>query len=110
MIFENENEKERYFLQPFVEGKQCKIFFDTNENGVVSLKAFDDSDRKFKIENSIKKELVNFYKSSKFFGFSTVVLGVLSVNKKNVTNLILNDIFLKDEYDGKVQSRRYDFF
>lgn len=69
---------------------------------------FDENKKKVKLDNKIRKELSKSYRSSKFFKYPVVLEGVLSTDKKNRTFLILYDIFLKDEFEGKTQSRRYD--
>ena len=95
-----------YFIQPYVEGKRCTIFISKTAN-VVSIKA-QTGGKRCKLPTPIKKELKASYEGSKYNGFSIVLDGSLVVDKSNKTNLILFDILLKDEYDGKLQSRNYE--
>jgi len=56
----------------------------------------------------IKKDLKKCYEESRFNGFPIVLKGFFVVDKKNEESLILYDIFLKDEYEDKIQSKKYE--
>ncbi len=107
MTFEEIEDKERYFIQPYVEGAYCRI--NIIEKGkVVSITAVNEDGEKVNLDNKIKKELSKTYRTSKFFRFPTVLEGVISVDKQNRYYLILFDIMTEDEFEGKSQSKRYD--
>lgn len=76
-------------------------------NGGTFISFFDKEQRKFKVENKIRKEIRKCYDSSKYKGYPIILKGFLVIDKKNRTNLILYDIFLKDEYDGILHLKRY---
>ena len=93
-------DKEKYFIQPFIEGKKVVIHVNPKAS-IVEVACLE------RIENKIKKEIRKAYQSSRFYGYPIVLVGYLTIDKKNVTILYLDDIFLKAEYSGLTQSKRY---
>lgn len=85
-----------------------EVELKTAQNGVVSLKICDlATGKRATATPRIKKQLKKTYESSKFFGYDTVLLGVLHVDEKNQTSLVLHDIMLASERKAGYCSKRY---
>lgn len=97
----------KYLIQPFVTGKRIHIEISLAQNEVISMKAFDEDEKRIKLGQRMKKHLKDSYVTSKFYHYPTVLTGVLHINEKNRTVLILDDIMLKRDYDARHCTMRY---
>ena len=106
-MFQDIIDKEKYLIQPFVTGEEIEIEMFL-EGASVKAKAVSASTRsKVKLGQKMLKDLKESYTSSKFKGYRVCLSGVLHVNEKNVTSLVLNDIMLKNEKTLGRCSKRY---
>lgn len=105
-MFEEVEDKEKYFIQPYVDGEYCLINISFVANNV-KIKSFDKNGKRIKLLNPIKKQLRKSYESSKYNKYEIYLKGFLVNDAKNKTSLMIYDILLKDEYDGRIQSKRY---
>ena len=104
-MFETIEDKEKYYMQPYINGEKVVLTI-SSLNGVVKIVCINDAGKTVKLDNKIKKELRKCYESSRFNGFNIVINGFLTIDKKNITYLMCYDLFLKDEYEGKMQSKK----
>ena len=107
MMFAEIEDKEKYFIQPYISGKHLTILIYMLNN-MCFLRAFDDNDTKTKLLKQIAKELKKAYAGSKYNTAAIVLKGFLVLDKKNRESLILYDIFTKEEYSEKMQSKKYE--
>lgn len=105
-MFENINDKEKYLIQPYIDGEKVKIKVLYN-NGLFDIKQYNKNDKEIYIVKKIKDEILKCYKSSKFKGYDIILKGFIVKNYKNKKSLILYDIMTIDEYKLNVQSKRY---
>ena len=105
-MFENINDKEKYLIQPYIDGEKVKIKVLYN-NGLFDVKQYNKNDKEIYIVKKIKDEILKCYKSSKFKGYDIILKGFIVKNYKNKKSLILYDIMTIDEYKLNVQSKRY---
>lgn len=105
-MFECVGENGKYLIQPFIGGRPVKVAI-SQSGGVVSVRVSGEGGKKEKIGGRIRKDLAMCYGASRFRGHPVVLSGFLTLDRRGVMRLVLNDILLKDEYDGKAQSRRY---
>lgn len=98
----------KYMIQPYVSGQKVIIEMTSSENDVISMKTVDAiSRRRVKISTRMKKQLQTSYKTSKYFKYPIIICGVLNVDEKNHTSLILNDIMLEKDMKLDHCSIRY---
>ena len=96
-MFENINDKEKYLIQPYIDGEKVKIKVLYN-NGLFDIKQYNKNDKEIYIAKKIKDEILKCYKSSKFKGYDIILKGFIVKNHKNKKSLILYDIMTIDEY------------
>lgn len=91
-----------YFVMPYYD-PSLVVYINMSKD---SITWFNSKLKKItgykKIESSIKK----LYANSKFNGYNITIIGFLSKNK-NTKTLMIFDLLLKDEIDGKIQSKKY---
>lgn len=106
MNFIDVENKEKYFIQPFIEGERLiiNVKFIDNE---VHVKAINKKNKQVKLLKRIENEIINLYKNSKFYQYEIILKGFLVLDKKK-KNIIFYDLMLKNEYDLKTQSKRYN--
>lgn len=105
-MFEQIEDKEKYLIQPYIEGEKVLIKISCDDD-VVNIKQFNKNNRKIHMLKRIENELTSFYKNSKFFKYNIILKGFIVRNYKNLKTLILYDIMTLDEYELKVQSKKY---
>lgn len=106
MIFNDIDDKEKYFIQPFINGNELTINISV-KNNVCEVKAFNKNGKTIKLLKKIENELINSYNSSNFKGFEIILKGFITLTKKKKI-LMLYDLLLKNEYDLKTQSKKYN--
>jgi hypothetical protein len=106
MKFNDVDDKERYFIQPFIEGNELIINISSKNNNC-EIKAINKNGKSIKLLKRIENELISLYNSSNFKGFEIILKGFITLTKKKKT-LMLYDLLLKNEYDMKVQSKKYN--
>lgn len=106
-MFETIENKEKYFIQPYINGEKViiKIFFENNH---ILIKQFNKNNKEIYLLKNIKNELIGCYKFSKFAGYNIILKGFIVRNYKKIKSLILYDIMTADEYEGNVQSKKYE--
>lgn len=106
-MFEKIEDKEKYFIQPFIDGEKVLIKINF-ENNIIHVKQFNKNNKETYILKKIKDELTGCYKFSKFSGYNIILKGFIVRNYKKVKSLLLYDIMTADEYEGRVQSKKYE--
>lgn len=101
-------DKEKYFIQPFISGMKCNVYCERNINGKTLIKANNKNNNRIKLPSNIKKQIKQSYESSSYNGYKIVLKCFLINNKENKTSLIVYDLLLLDEYTGKIQSKKYN--
>ena len=106
-MFEQIEDKEKYFIQPYIDGEKVliKINFENNQ---IFIKQFNKNGKEIYLLKNIKNELTGCYKFSKFACYNIVLKGFIVRNYKKIKSLILYDIMTADEYERKVQSKKYE--
>lgn len=105
-MFETIEDKERYFIQPYINGEYCLIRIFKSDKGTI-IKASNKVGTKIKLLTKIKKQLKRSYETSRYFNYDIVLKGFLVNDTKNITSLVIYDLLLIDEYEQKNQSKRY---
>lgn len=105
-MFENINDKEKYLIQPYIDGEEVKIKVLYN-NGLFDVKQYNKNDKEIYIVKKIKDEILKCYKFSKFQGHDILLKGFIVRNYKKKKSLILYDIMTINEYKLNTQSKRY---
>lgn len=105
MKFNDVENKEKYFMQPYVDSNPLLINI-LMHNKICEVKAFNKKNKQIKLLKKIENELISLYRSSNFYGFEIFLKGFITLTKKR-KQLMVYDILLKNEYDLKSQSKRY---
>lgn len=105
-MFEQIDNKEKYFIQPFIDGEKVLIKISYKDENV-DVKQFNKNNKKIHILKKIENELILFYKNSKFFKYDIILKGFIVRDYKKTKSLILYDIMTLDEYELKIQSKKY---
>ena len=99
--------KEKYFIQPFIEGLKCIIKCEKNSKNAVNIKAYDENNKRINLTSHINKQLKDSYKNSLYFGNNIILKAFLVNNEENKTSLLIYDILLDCEFNNIKQSKRY---
>ena len=87
MIFNDIEDKEKYFIQPFIDGNELTINISI-KNNVCEVKAFNKNGKTIKLLKRIENEIINSYNSSNFKGFEIILKGFITWFIKSIVTLV----------------------
>lgn len=91
-----------YFILPYY--NENSLIYITIKNN--EIKWFNNNLKSISPYKRINKSLIYFYNESRFKGYEICIIGFL--NKiQNFHSLAVFDLLLKDEFEGKIQSKKY---
>ena len=91
-----------YFILPYYNENTLTYITIKNDD----IKWFNNNLKLISPYKRINKSLIRFYNDSKFKGYEICVIGF--INKiQNFHSLAIFDLLLKDEFEGKIQSKKY---
>ena len=91
-----------YFILPYYNENTLTYITIKNDD----IKWFNNNLKSISPYKRINKSLIRFYNDSKFKGYEICVIGF--INKiQNFHSLAIFDLLLKDEFEGKIQSKKY---